>query len=157
MFGEYDLHEAGIHVKLFDGSRLAITAKLGLMIADEAALHMMYMCKGSAGLKPCMLCANVFNANEVREVLLHDHAGLAVDHTCADFNKLVLHTSATLRAIMARLRAASTTMTKVAFTDLQRKLGWNFCPGSLPLQPRILDICDPVKIVVLSDWMPVFL
>ena len=157
MFGGsgHDMCSAGVHVKLNGGDHLHITASLGLIIADEAALHMMYMCKGSSGLKPCMLCANIFNRNDERDVLQHDHTGLAEYHTCSDFNKLVLHTSATIRAIIARLQAGSTTLTKGAFTELQRKLGWNFCPGSLTLRPRILDICDPVK-VVLYDWMHIF-
>ena len=156
-FGEgvHNLHKAGVHVPRSTGGFLHIHASLGMVIADEAALHMMFMCKGSSGLKPCMLCANVFNASDERDVLKHDSTGLAVNHTCSDFGKIVQHTSATIRALIRRLDEGARTLTKGAFAELQTRLGWNFVPGALVLEPRLLNICDPVR-VVLYDYMHVF-
>ena len=151
----HDMSKAGVHVRLVGGDTMHIMASLGIVIADEAALHMMYMCKGSGGLKPCMLCANIFNDSNERDVLKHDHTGLAQSHTCPDFNKIVLHTNATVRETIRRLEEGARHLTKGAFEELERRLGWNYTPGSLVLEPRILDICDPVR-VVLYDWMHVF-
>ena len=153
--GEHNMHTAGVHVKLNQGDFAHITAALGIIIADEAALHLMYMCKGSSGLKPCMLCANVFNRNDERDVLEHDRTGIAQYHTCSDFSKLVMHTNSTIKSLIERLENGSRTLTKGAFKELQVKMGWNYVPGSLVLQPHLLDICDPVR-VVLYDWMHVF-
>ena len=87
--GAHNLHKARVHMPLSAGESLHIYASLGMVIADEAALHLMFMCKGSSGLKPCMLCANVFNKNDERGVLEHDRTRLAVNHTCSDLDKIV--------------------------------------------------------------------
>ena len=117
--GRHDMSTAGVHLKLHDGSSLHIVVSLEIVIADELALHCFYMCKGSSGLKPCMLCANVFNRNNTREVLQHDRTGVAIDHCCSDSSKIVLHTSDTIRALIRRLAAAEPAMGKVAFEKLQ--------------------------------------
>ena len=52
---------AGVSLQLHTGLQTIMWLKLGQVIADEAALHMLWGAKGAAGLKPCMLCCNVFN------------------------------------------------------------------------------------------------
>ena len=58
-------------------------------VADEAAVHVLYGCKGQAGIKPCLLCANVFDRKEVRGIVDADSTGISVHHTEHDCTKLV--------------------------------------------------------------------
>ena len=96
--GAHDMSKAGVQVQLPSGESLRIFLSLDIIIADEAALHGIYVCKGSGGLKPCMLCANVFNQKNERGVLQHDPTGMSQDHCCSDSSQLILHTSSTIKA-----------------------------------------------------------
>ena len=62
----HDFSRSGVLLGLPDGTFVQVFLKLHIVIADEVALHFMYMCKGSGGLKVCLLCQNVFNAKVVR-------------------------------------------------------------------------------------------
>eukprot|EP00974_Lingulodinium_polyedra_P015872 1540754-Lingulodinium_polyedra.AAC.1 len=57
----HNLQAAGMTLDLNGGSAIRLFLSFGMFLADEAALHMVFMCKGSSGLKPCMLCQNIFN------------------------------------------------------------------------------------------------
>lgn len=152
----HDLALAGVSVKLFDGTQARIFMKLAIVISDEAALHAMFACKGSSGLKTCLLCQNVYNFKNVRNVVENDSTGIAQYHTCSDWRKLQLHTPGTIRAIASRLSAAAaSTMTKANMAELEIRLGWNYIPESLMFQPRARHICDLTSCVVF-DWMHVF-
>lgn len=151
----HDFSRSGVLLQLPDGAFAQVFLKLHVVIADEAALHGMYMCKGAGGLKPCMLCQNVFNAKEVRGAVEADDSGWAVAHTCGDAGKLVLHTTATIDAVVRRLATAKPVMGKTAFDELQTRLGWKFAVGSLVESTRLLRIADPTE-HALYDWMHVF-
>ena len=56
--GPHTFDKSGITVHTPHGV-VIIFAKLGTVIADEAALKSMWSCKGSAGHRPCLLCSNV--------------------------------------------------------------------------------------------------
>ena len=60
-----------------------------LRVADELAVHLLYGGKGSSGIRPCLLCANVFDGKEVRGIVATDQTGLAVHHAEPDSTKLV--------------------------------------------------------------------
>ena len=151
----HDFSRSGVLLGLPDGTFVQVFLKLHIVIADEVALHFMYMCKGSGGLKVCLLCQNVFNAKEVRGAVDADGSGLAVAHTCHDYGKLVLHTTATVLAIVRRLASAKPVMKNGAFKELQTRLGWKFEGGSLVESTRHLRIADPTE-HALYDWMHVF-
>ena len=151
----HDMALAGISVKLFDGTVARIFMKLAIVISDEAALHSIFACKGSSGLKPCLLCQNVYNFKNVRNIVENDTTGNAQYHTCHDWRKLKLHTPSTIKAIASRLSAAVATMTKTNFTELETRLGWNYIPESLIFSPDARKICDLTSCVVF-DWMHVF-
>ena len=146
---------AGVSVKLHDGITVRVFLKLAIVISDEAALHAIFACKGSAGLKPCMLCQNVYQYKNVRDVVEKDATGVSQYHTCSDVRKLKLHTIGTIKAIVKRLRDAAATMTKTNLAELEVRLGWNYAPHSLVFQPGGLLLCDPTQCVVW-DWMHVF-
>lgn len=151
----HDFGRTGVFLELAGGSFVHMFLKLDIIIADESALHGMYVCKGAGGLKPCMLCQNVFNTNETRGIVDSSVAGWAVTHDCDDSSKLVLHTSGTIRAVVRRLTAARGTIKKEDFDELQVRLGWSFVPGSLLLDARLLNLADPT-IHCVFDWMHVF-
>ena len=50
----HNLQAAGMTLDLNGGSAMQLFLSLGVAIAEEAALHMVFMCKGSGGLKPCI-------------------------------------------------------------------------------------------------------
>ena len=78
----HDMSLAGVSLQLADGETLHAFIDLGVVLADEAALRAIYACKGAAGLKPCVLCQNVFNVTTKRNVPANDPTGFAVDITC---------------------------------------------------------------------------
>ena len=100
-----DMSAAGVHVKLIDGTVILVFVKLEIVFGDEAALHYVYACKGASGLKPCLVCINVFDHKNQRDVIARDRTGKAVTHTCVDETKLQLHTPETLKAVVQRLAA----------------------------------------------------
>ena len=75
-------------------------------VADELAVHVLYGCKGQSGIKPCLLCANVFDGKEVRNIVTADQTGLAVHHTEPDSTKLVPMTMGMLDWVVRRLKGA---------------------------------------------------
>ena len=150
----HDMQKAGIQVTLKNGTSHHLFFKLGMVLADEAALHAVYCCKGSGGLKPCMLCQNIFNQKLRPEIIEGDRSGWAQPHTCNDYAKLVLHTSSSIRAILNRLSTAQANMTKGEFQELEIRFGWNLIPNSLLMNISLFSICCPSE-VLLYDWMHV--
>ena len=122
----HHMAEAGVRLELHDTSALHVFAKLGIFIADEAAIHMAYACKGSSGFRPCLLCSNVYNARTVRTVAPGD-----VPHHASDWNSLRLHTAETLSAVAEQLADVAASGTAAALDDLQTRLGWTYAPMSV--------------------------
>ena len=120
----------------------------GGWIADELALHCILGCKGSSGLKPCMLCANVFSRREKRGVVEADMTGTAVHHTEPDHANLLPMTPTLLQAIVNRLEFGEANMNTRDMDELQTRSGWNYDPG---LAPRIQRM-RPCS-TVCFDWM----
>ena len=109
----HSLQAAGMTLDLHGGSAIRLFLPFGVCIADEAALHMVFMCKGSGGLKPCMRCQNISNERTSRDCVERGMTGFCQYHTCSDPTKLVLHTPRTIRLISERLTGAvATGMTK---------------------------------------------
>ena len=152
--GDHDPRTAGISLQLHDGGNMHLWLGLGPIIADESALHGIYSCKGAAGLKPCMLCCNLFNLRFRRAgieavdvdkwVVFHDH------HDASD---LVLQTRETLQTIIGRLSAP---MSKTDRATLETHLGWNHNPDGLMADPVFRELASPID-HCLFDWMHVFL
>lgn len=151
----HDMQQAGVQLQLHNGKSVRVFANLSAVIADEAALHAIYTCKGSSGLKPCLLCQNVFNSRMRPEIFTASPAGLAQPHTCVDIGRFVLHTPDTIAAIASRLERASSQMTSRDFSELQTRLGWNYSPHGVIMNPRWLQLIDPTR-TSMFDWMHVY-
>ncbi len=151
----HDISVSGVHLNC-KGIDLHIFMRLSIVLADEAALHQVYSCKGASGLKPCLLCMNVFTETQKRNVPAHDATGYAVDVSCSSLARLSMQTSATTAAIVRRLAAASGSMTKAAFSEVETTLGWNYEPAGIMFHERWRTLADPTS-CVLYDWMHVYL
>ena len=115
-------------------------------------MHFFLTSKGASGLRPCMLCKNVFKTGET------DARGLeakgAVLHSEADRTKLKPHTRSSITWVRNRLAAAYPLMSKTAFAELETQNGWNYSLHSIIADDRLLDIVKPWETVTF-DWMRV--
>ena len=151
---DHDPRTAGIALQLHSGEPAQIWVGLGPMVADEAALHFYYSCKGAGGLKPCILCANVFNRRYRMEGIQRiDATKWACFHDEADPARLVLHTKATVDTVLARVAAPG--MSKRDRQGLETDLGWSHNPQGLMQVPALRELAHPVE-HCLFDWMHVF-
>ena len=151
----HDISTAGILLTLHDGSEVRLFVTFGLLLADEAALHSAYQCKGSSGLKPCALCQNIFDGKSVRGIVERDTRDWARYHTCCNPKEFVLHTPESITAILTKLAGAIHTMSATKFGELTTRLGFNFVENSLLLDPVMRSLVDPSE-HLMYDWMHVY-
>ena len=151
---EHNTEKAGLVVGR-PGRVMHVFAKVAAVVADEGALHAFYACKGSAGLKPCLLCTNVYQASSVRDVVARDATGVSVSHTCSDVSLLKLHTSATVAAVLRALaHLAAQPKSKGKLEELETCLGWRHDPGALLSDGWLLPRMHPGATCIF-DWMHV--
>ena len=133
----------GIKLQMHDGSRVRVYVKLLLKLADEAALHYSFGCKGSSGLKPCLKCLNVFNHSFTagRGISITEDS-VAVDTTCFDKSRFIPTTKAKILEIMDYL-ADKHNAGSEAFKDACTNLGWTWVPCGVLSDPFLRDMIDP--------------
>ena len=148
----HDFQKAGIQLKLEDGSDLSVFMVAGAFIADEAALHAAYCCKGSSGLKCCMLCANIFNFKIRNEIVEQDLSSLAQHHTTHDYSKLKLHTPQSINDVLRMLETSYHTMNGSQFEELEKRVGWNYVPESMMYNQCLRPLIEPTTHAIY-DWM----
>lgn len=102
----------GVTIPLFDGTIVTLFIMFGITLADEGALHFIYESKGSAGLKCCALCCNVYDAKNERGIEETATPRGPVLHTCCEHAKLFLMTCAMHIAIVNRLISSATVLGK---------------------------------------------
>ena len=112
------------------------------------AIHVLHNCMGSSGIKPCLLCSNVFLGREKRGVVRLDTSGLAVHRTEHDHTKLQATTVGLLGAVVRRLHQGKAELNVGSLKELQTRVGWKLDSGL----ERRLRIAPP-PIVVCWDWM----
>lgn len=136
------------------GHAMHLFATVGGIVADEGALHAVYACKGASGLKPCLLCTNVYAADG-RDIVARDATGTSVPHTCADSSRLRLHTRATVAAVLRALsEQAAQPKSKGKLEELETRLGWRHDPGALLADGWLLPHVHPA-LTCIFDWMHV--
>ena len=155
-FGQtsHNMEKSGISLTLADGSHHLVFMRLACFVADEAALHYAYCNKGASGLKPCILCANVFHHNLRHEIVERDTTGLAQQHTTHDASKLRFHTPQSVARIVQMLSNSYGTLNKARFAELERRLGWNYTPHGVMWNPITRPLIDPSS-TAAYDWMHV--
>ena len=146
-----DFLKSGCQVTLPDGQCVLIFCDIAIAIADESALHFMYSCKGTSGLKPCLLCINVYNRKIDRKIVENDRTKQSVYHTEEEIDRCKLATTDVIQAIAAKLQAAHSTLGSTAFTELQTRLGWTFNPDGVMYCSAFNRRLCPSRIAVY-DW-----
>ena len=152
----HDMHRAGIALQLYSGKRVRLFVKFLYKLADEAALHIAWGCKGSGGLKPCLRCQNVFNSKNARHVIETCLGGWAVDDTCFEPEKFVPSTRASTLQIIDRLTVAKDTMACPDLHKLETNLGWSYVLGGIMFNMLLRPIIDP-SMQTAFDSMHVFM
>lgn len=116
-------------------------ARLGVVIADEAALKMMIDAKGASGLRPCPLCKNVVMKGS--GLATHDPTNYLVELTCCDPGRFDRATDRDLFDAMSLLKEARATSTKKHFSELQRSVGFNYNEFGILSDVSLLPLVRP--------------
>ena len=83
---EHNVATSGFTVHTHQGS-VVIFARLGTVVADEAALKAAWSLKGASGLRPCAICSNVVGFRCEFDL---DSGSALVDIACANHRNLKL-------------------------------------------------------------------
>ena len=152
---DHNMETAGVVVGR-PGRAMHIFASVRALVADEGALHAIFACKGAGGLKPCLLCTNVYaHGGGGRDVVARDASGVSVSHTCTDSSQLKLHTCATVAAVLRALaNIAAQPKSKGKLEELETCLGWRHDPGALLADEWLLPRIHPGATCIF-DWMHV--
>lgn len=96
----HDASSAGLHLNVMDHGPTRVFLSMGGLLADEAALHYAFDCKGAAGLKPCFLCSNIFNQDpdHVRDCVALDPSGFCQPVSCSKYELIKPMEQSTLKA-----------------------------------------------------------
>ncbi len=146
--------DVGVALELHgdSGKRIAL-AKLDMFLGDERALKATCACKGSAGLRLCVLDRNIVHFDSD---YLPDPTNYNVPSTCLDRSLIIPNTDANVRATLARLATASADVSygaKTRLKKLQTHLGFNHVRYNVFTEPR-LNI--GLVSTVVYDWMHVY-
>lgn len=152
LLGPLGMPSAGVTVCLPEPR--TVIATFGNMLADEAALHAAWDCKGSAGLFPCMACRNVTSISA--DLVANDPTGTLVTVACADATRLQHNTDQHVWGVADQLQAMAGTMTKQAFVARERVFGMNHSPHGLLSDVSLRPVVGPVTTLTF-DPMHVFL
>ena len=150
--GGRDISLSGCQVTLANGRSMTIFADIAVAIADEAALHAMYGCKGSSGLRPCLLCVNVYNPMYGSEIVERDPSRTSVCQSCSDIDLCKRASTDVLQAVATKLKSSHATLGVGAFKELEIRLGWKFQPHGVMYDEKFKYRLCPSKILVF-DWM----
>ena len=129
---------------------LRLFANHAATIADFKAHAQLLCSKGQSGTKPCPMCRNVIDHK--KSVVPLAGGGL-LPFTSTDTTTWKLHTDASIRALVEKLRNASTHMGNPAFKELQTIHGWTHNPWNI-----LADASLKYKAAstMIFDWMHVW-
>ena len=139
--GPQGMSTAGV-VLCFSGQPMVFFAKLGNLLGDEAALKACWGSKGAAGLLPRFLCKNI----TTHDVAEFDRAGYLVDIACCDAGKMDLATNAQVWEKCDLLEASHAAMTRVAFDNLEKSVGFSRCPNGILANRDLRRFVCPIDV-----------
>ena len=143
----------GFTLHLMSGRVVRIWARLTCNVSDEAALKAFWQCKGSSGLKLCLLCANCVDCGS--ELWSFDASGRLISHSCPNIRQFVPHTKESVMEVLEHLTQVSLT-TPSKLQDQEKFHGWAL-PVTNPLMAAdIGPLLDP-STQTCFDWAHVFL
>jgi hypothetical protein len=126
------------------------------VIGDEAALKSIYANKGASGLKPCLLCLNVFAKNTSRPIGFDGVHLLKHSDPCPEHFQVCTPTA--LGKIMAELRKPG--LSKAARESLETAVGWSYIPEGFlevarPLYPSESALWDYMHVIYANGVLNV--
>ena len=125
-FEPFNVHQ-GIQLRVRNEVHIKF-AKFGMFLADEVSLKEVFNFRGTSGILLCPLCLNI--VNEASN--LHEYSdGSLVPSSSCDMDKWVRVSNATILAKLRKLKASSGVVSKAAFEDLEKKLGWSYNPEGI--------------------------
>ena len=128
--------------------------KIGLFLADEAALKQCWSNKGSSGMFICLFCQNVTNV--LLDLASHDQSKTLVPSCVCNLKQCRLHTDESLTKAAKLLVDSKGTMGVGAFDDLEKALGLTWVPEGALLDPAFVSAVPPIS-VSSFDWMHIYL
>ena len=129
--------------------------KVGLLLADEAALKQCWSNRGSSGLFVCLFCQNV--TNHLLNVAVHDKSNWLVPSSVCGLDRCVLHTDESVMAAVRKLKSDRPGMGKGAFEELEKSLGLTFAPEGALFDENFMSSIPGVVSMTSFDWMHVYL
>ena len=148
-FGAPHNLRAGVLLETPEGQHV-LFAKLGILIADEAAIKHSLENKGASGTLFCVRCSNVVPDRTGLNEVSNDVIG----SRCLDFSKFKLHSNESTRNAVLFLQEQSTLVGKTRFADLEKALGFNYKPEGLLLDEAV---GYAVPEAVMFDWLHIYL
>lgn len=137
-------------VQLLVGDQVQIKfMKFGMVIADEAALKETFSFKGAAGIFPCPLCTNI--VSEASELHLYEPS--LEPATSTDVARWRPADNEAIRAKIRRLAASKGNITRQAFEELEKSLGWVYNPDGVLADGAENPLGIGVADVLQYDWM----
>ncbi len=126
-------------------------AKVGVHIADEAALKSALMMMGASGLQFCMVCPKTTKDDR----MVSDEEGI-ISWCETDITKHTHRTDQSLREELSYLQQQRNELRKGAFADLETAVGLNYIPNGLLCCQALASVFGPVS-SLMYDWMHVYL
>ena len=147
----HDLSLSGAALDLPNGQSIRLFARLSCVLGDESALHSLWQCKGSGGVRPCVQCFNIINKNALIAEAL-EPGSTAKDFTeVSSLGQCVLQTRARILHIVDELKDSRATMTKGKLKERETRLGWNDTKYNMLHGDRLRPMLDPTA-QICFDW-----
>lgn len=154
MFGSTGFHlgHSGVFVEL-KGVQFSIYAVLGIVLGDEAALHSIWLCKGSSGTKACIECMNALGRDADMSQYVTDEDVMQPYNKLLHIGKCKRHSAETIYQITDELATTKATQTNAMFLERQTRLGFTWNNDSLLADVflRNARLVDPSK-QNMYDW-----
>ena len=150
LIGPQSFSSSGINLTV-DGRSLRVFAVFCGLVADEAAIHAVWMCKGAAGTKLCLLCLNIVNKDWIAVDLIGPGSFFKAFTTVRHERDCVMQTRNSIFAIIDELRLAQPTMGVDDFKIKQRALGFSYSPEMVLVDPELRAFVDP-STQTIFDW-----
>ena len=142
----YDLRQ-GVSIDLSLDSPVLVFGEVYCMIQDLLAHDQSTLCKGHSGHKPCPLCRNVVSLSCP---WLPDATGRLLHIGSLEVEKFMIHTDATISALLKNLRDIAHGVLEGDLGDLQTQMGFNHSDNNLFLCSQLsLGLTS----IVMFDWM----
>ena len=145
----YDFRTGGAQLKAPDGSTFRFWATLAMFIQDGAAQKSVWGCKGDAGTRCCMLCANVVSRSSA---LAPTDASESLVCSIVHEKGMILVTAQSIRRSLQRLLAFKDIVTASEYRLREQAIGFILLERGVLMDPALDDIVFPAQ-QYMHDWM----